>query len=363
MKWMNFINWISQSASLLLVGVLVFALLAIIGLIIWKLKDCSVVAIVLAAGVSVLFTIPLVSTINCLVEQKAKNIVITEKNEELKNIKLQIQNNTLMNENLEKEKEILEKEKKILEEEIRVNSLNQEINLLKASQASVNQFEKIAEVALIKANMSQTKVWHELINSGKIDESNNWIQSIGKKISEQIYKGTSEYYDDKILVVNTYEMDAKIGIDFNKIKVKKINDDKIQVTGIEPTYIGASKNVKTNHISEFRTNEYDASGTLRITTIDNSRQMLARDKEAEYDRNYQISLQNMENWDFLTDAVISLGENFIKMIFGGVYNDIEFVEYSDELFLPMEKYIETEIQNYIDETKSLTSLESEEKQL
>ena len=71
----------------------------------------------------------------------------------------------------------------------------------------------------------------------------------------------------------------------------------------------------------------------------------------------------MENWDFLTDAVVSLGENFIKMIFGGVYKDIEFVEYSDELFLPMEKYIETEIQNYIDETKSLTSLESEEKQL
>ena len=363
MKWMNFINWISQSASWLLVGVLLTALLTVIGVIIWKLKDNSVLAIVLTAGATVLITIPLVSTVNHLVELKAKNIVIAEKTQELENIKLKIENTALLNENLEKENEILAKEKEILEEEIKVNSLNQEINLLKASQASVNQFEKIAEVALIKANMQQTKVWHELINSGKIDESNTWIQSIGKKINEQVGKTTSEYYDNKVLVVNTYEMDAKIGIDFNKIKVKKINDDKIQVSGIEPTYIGASKNVKTNHISEFRTNEYDADGTLRITTIDNTRQIQARDKEAEYDRDYQKSLQNMENWDFLTDAVVSLGENFIKMIFGGVYKDIEFVEYSDELFLPMEKYIETEIQNYIDETKSLTSLESEEKQL
>lgn len=363
MKWMNFINWISQSASWLLVGVLLTALLTVIGVIIWKLKDNSVLAIVLTAGATVLITIPLVSTVNHLVELKAKNIVIAEKTQELENIKLKIENTALLNENLEKENEILAKEKEILEEEIKVNSLNQEINLLKASQASVNQFEKIAEVALIKANMQQTKVWHELLNTGKIDESNTWIQSIGKKINEQVGKTTSEYYDNKVLVVNTYEMDAKIGIDFNKIKVKKINDDKIQVSGIEPTYIGASKNVKTNHISEFRTNEYDADGTLRITTIDNTKQIQARDKEAEYDRDYQKSLQNMENWDFLTDAVVSLGENFIKMIFGGVYKDIEFVEYSDELFLPMEKYIETEIQNYIDETKSLTSLESEEKQL
>lgn len=333
--WLSFLNWLSQSASWLLVGVLLVALLGVIGIIIWKLKEKSELAIVLAAGLSILITIPLVSTINFLVEQKARDVAISEKMTELESLKTQVENEFVKKENLEKENEILE-------QKLKLNSLNDEINLLKASQVSAMQFEKIAELALIKANIEQTKVWHELIG-------------------DEVKKGKgiiADFYDDKILVVNTYDIDAKIGIDFKNIKVKKINKNKIQVTGIVPKYVGASKNVKDNIIKEIRRNNYNKDGTLTGTIVENKAESIrnADSYEAKFDKEYQKSLENMENWSFLKDAVVSLGENFVTMIFGGIYKEIEFVDSSDETFLPMETYLLKEIANSTEESNKLTNL-------
>lgn len=329
--YLSFLNKLSQSGSWLLVGVLLVALLGVIGVIIWKLKEKPELAIVLAAGASILITIPLVSTINLLVEQKARDVAITEKKQELDYLKGQVENEYL-------KKQQIEDENKILEQKLKLNSLSDEINLLKASQVSAMQFEKIAELALIKANIEQTKVWHELIGEEKK----------GKGI-------IADFYDDKILVVNTYDIDAKIGIDFKNIKVKKINKNKILVTGIVPTFIGASKNVRDNIIKEIRRNNYNKDGILTSTTVENKAESIrnADSYEAKFDKEYQESLQNMENWSFLTDAVVSLGKNFVTMIFGGIYKEIEFVDLGDETFLPMEEYISTEIQQNEEKSKEL----------
>lgn len=328
--WLSFLNWLSQSASWLLVGVLLVALLGVIGVIIWKLKEKSELAIVLAAGISILITIPLVSTINFLVEQKARDTII-EKKQELDNLKVKVENEYL-------KKQEIEYKNKILEQKLELNSLSDEINLLKASQVSAMQFEKIAELALIKTNIKQTKVWDELIGEEKK----------GKGI-------IADFYDDKILVVNTYDIDAKIGIDFKNIKVKKINKNKIQVTGIVPDYIGADKNLKDNIIKEIRRNNYNKDGILTGTIVENKAESIrkADSYEAKFDKEYQESLQNIENWSFLTDAVVSLGKNFVTMIFGGIYKEIEFVDLGDETFLPMEEYISTEIQQNEEKSKEL----------
>ena len=99
--WISFINWISQSASWLLVGVLIAGLIVIIGFIIWKLKDFAILSIMLAASAGIIFTIPLISTVNYLVEKKAEEVAISEKKLELKTLVTQIENESLKKENLE----------------------------------------------------------------------------------------------------------------------------------------------------------------------------------------------------------------------------------------------------------------------
>ncbi|MEE0878045.1 MAG: hypothetical protein UH788_02085 [Treponemataceae bacterium] len=78
--WISFINWISQSASWLLVGVLIAGLIVMIGFIIWKLKDFAILSIILAASAGIIFTIPLISTVNYLVEKKPKKLLFQKKN-------------------------------------------------------------------------------------------------------------------------------------------------------------------------------------------------------------------------------------------------------------------------------------------
>ena len=54
----------------------------------------------------------------------------------------------------------------------------------------------------------------------------------------------------------------------------------------------------------------------------------------------------MDNWKPFEKPVISLGKNYIKMIFGPVYSEIEFVEEDDGTFVNMKDYINTEISQY-----------------
>lgn len=192
------------------------------------------------------------------------------------------------------------------------------------------QFQKIAEIALIKTNIQQTKVWNGPIS----DLEAGW----GIK---------ADYYDDNLLVINTYDIDAKFGIDFNNIKIKKISNQKIQVSGITPTYIGSSKNIKDSQVKEIRRYDYDSNGNIKKINVKNDSISIkeADSIENELDKEYQKSLQSMENWEYLNDAIVTFGQNFVKLIFAPVYDEIVFTDEEDAEALTLKEYIETEIKN------------------
>ena len=268
---------------------------------------------ILAIILSCILMIPTTLSFNKLI----KIGVIKLKKEELSKLYLEIENEQLKNDNLKKE--------------ISNNSLQKQVNLLKASQVSAMQFEKIADIALIKTNIKQTKVWSEPIS--------------------QLYEGKgifADYYNDNILVVNTYDIDAKFGIDFEKIKIKKTDDGKIQFTGFEPKYVGSPKNIKNSIIKEVRRHDYKGNRLSETRILQDTGYMnQANELENKYDKQYQESLENMENWGFLKDAIVSLGQNFIRMIFEPVYGDnIEFVEEDDGTFVKIKDYIDFEISQY-----------------
>lgn len=259
------------------------------------------------------------------------NILILQVQKEIKNTaKKKINKLQQEVENQELKKENLEKQNKIIEQNIAINSLNNQIALLKSSQVSAMQFQKIAEIALIKTNIQQTKVWNGPIS----DLEAGW----GIK---------ANYYDDNLLVINTYDIDAKFGIDFNNIKIKKISNQKIQVSGITPTYIGSSKNIKDSQVKEIRRYDYDSNGNIKKINVKNDSISIkeADSIENELDKEYQKSLQSMENWEYLNDAIVTLGQNFVKLIFAPVYDEIVFTDEEDAEALTLKEYIETEIKN------------------
>lgn len=208
-------------------------------------------------------------------------------------------------------------------------NLKKEALLLKAAQLSALQLEQINELALIKTNIKQTKVWQENVND---------VEERGI-----IWKN---YLNDMLLLVNVYDIDCKFGIDFTSIRVQKTGEKSIKVSGIKPIFIGASKNSKETIVKEIRRYEYDKNGEMKNVQIKNDKvsERLASKKAEELDNVYRASLQNMENWDFIQSAVTKMGENYVRLIFAPVYKNIEFTDILPSESLPLNEYLKKEIQ-------------------
>ncbi len=212
---------------------------------------------------------------------------------------------------------------------IEINQLNQELNNLRCSQISAMQFEKIAELALLKTDLKQTSVYTEKLGG------------INKGMGVR-----ANYYYDQVLLVMNHEIEAKFGVDINEIRIKKLEDGKISVSGIKPIFIGASKNITENPISEIRTVNLDNDENIKSINVKNdigsvqTANKIAQKKNKEY----QSSLKDMENFKFLEDAVVTLAHNFISIIFAPVYGDnIVFDENDYENGQLIEDFIKSEI--------------------
>lgn len=347
----------------LMILIIVFFILLIIvemGLFIKLTKNSTksvtktaILSIISSTIIGCILMIPISSAFYGLVKMNVKKNLKNEAEKELKQIQLEVKNKQLQKENLEQQT-------KLMENELKMNSLDKQIQLLKASQVSAMQFKKINEVALLETNIEQTKVWYNDLKDKP---------EIGWGIN-------ADYYTDTALVVNTYDIDAKFGIDLNAIKIKKIDDNTIQIANVTPKYIGSPRNEKNQIIKEIRRKNYKKSNNIPVLVSvsiqnDKTNKSLADNIEQYYDQEYQTSLRNMENWSFLKDAIVSSGKNFLKVIFAPVYENIEFVENdvaeSDESFLPMYDYFENEIkdneessqglENAIEELKSAENLQ------
>lgn len=325
----NFFGNIKDSISQgLMIAICAASILCIIAVVFFVIRHLSkkqetgsIVPVIMVTVVACFFTIPATLSMTNLIKIGIRKELRNISQEELENIQLKVKNKQL-------EHTKLEQENQLMKQEIELNSLNKQVNLLKACQVSAMQFQKIAEIALIKTNIQQTKVWHQQDSA--------------------VHEGwglQAEYYLDGVLVVNTYDIDAKFGIDFNKIKIKKISNDKIQVSGIKPTYIGASKNIRNTEIKELRRYNYKNKSIASIAILNKPTDVRKADTLAdEFDKEYQESLQDMKNWSYLTDPIVTLGQNFVKLIFAPAYAEIIFTEEDTEDYLPLKEYIETEIQ-------------------
>ena len=304
MLWLRFLNWLEQVGSWLLVGVFIAALVVLIGLIIWKIKE-RITAIVLTTLACVLCLIPLVSSINILIETKIKGTAISEKKAELKAIKLQVENEIIKKQNLELQNENLYKD-------IQINNLDDEINLLKNTQLSMNNLNRICEMALLETQLKSTDVRKEMLTFDK------------GIIADRV--------ENEALVITTHDINAKFGVDLKQVLVREGDNNQLIISGIKSKYIGSDKNISDVKVCEIREIKYK-NGLVSNKAILNDKENLQRANNYAqlYETEYQKRLSNGLESDFMDEAVVKLSQNFITVILAPPKKEISFdnTAYSD----------------------------------
>lgn len=317
MLWLRFLNWLEQVGSWLLVGVFIAALVVLIGLIIWKIKE-RITAIVLTTLACVLCLIPLVSSINILIETKIKGTAISEKKAELKAIELQVENEIIKKQNLELQNENLYKD-------IQINNLDDEIDLLKNTQLSMNNLNRICEMALLETQLKSTDVRKEMLTFDK------------GIIADRV--------ENEVLVITTHDINAKFGVDLKQVLVREGDNNQLIISGIKSKYIGSDKNISDVKVCEIREIKYK-NGLVSNKAILNDKENLQRANNYAqlYETEYQNRLSKGLESDFMDEAVVKLSQNFITVILAPLKKEISFdnTAYSDGI--PILDYLNNEIE-------------------
>ena len=237
--------------------------------------------------------------------------------------------------NLERER--LENQITIAKQSIEMESLNDNIKLLENAQLSVQSFERILELALLQTNIQQTLVRKESIN----EPVSGW----GLR---------AQYYYDEVLVVISHDIDVKFGVNLNDVKISKIDENTVVITGIRPTFIGTSRNITNTILKEIRRVNY-RSGVLSSVDIQNDN--LARERADRYADTYENEFQQKLSegiaFSFMDDAVIQLAQNFIKVMLAPLYRNIRFDNADRQDSLPLMAYLQKELKENQDRRTEL----------
>jgi len=303
-----------------IVGILLFALL--------KLRKLSpAAAIITSTFCGCLLMVPVISSFNNLVDARVEGALLDGAKAEIKARRAEARLLQSENEIRALEKEKLENQIAMAKQSIEIEALNDNIKLLENSQLSLQSFEKILELALLQTNLKQT-----LVRKDKLTAPETGLGIM------------ADYYDDEVLVIITHDITAKFGIDLNAVKIKKLEGNAVAVSGIKAKFIGTSKNIPDTIIKEIRRTNYKR-GVVASINVQNRPQdaNLADRYAAGYERDFQVKLSEGLELGFMNDAVVQLGQNFIKVMFAPLYNNIRFTDAEPEGALPVIEYFKQEL--------------------
>lgn len=326
--WTTFLNWIETTCSWLFVGVCISIMVGLIALIVWKINN-RIIAIILTAASCIFCSIPLISSINMIVEAKAKSLAISDKREELKNLKLQVEN-----ESLRKDKLQLENEK--LNQSITIGNLNNEIDLIKNTQLSMNSLNKIFELALLETELKQTDVHKEQISSKE-----------GKGVF-------ADRIDNEVLVITTHDINAKYGVNLKEVLIYEDEKNILHVSGIKSKYVGSDRNVTDTKLNEIRQVEYK-NGFISAVSVLGDKESIqkAQNYANKFEKEYQERLSKGLESNFMDDAVVKIAQNFITVTLAPLKKEIVFENKTYSNSVTIVDYLNNSIERIENEIQKL----------
>ncbi|MDR2518552.1 MAG: hypothetical protein LBD13_03965 [Spirochaetaceae bacterium] len=297
-------------------------------------------AILASTVISCFAMIPVISAFNNLVRLKAEGAAIdagkaqiSAQAAEVERLKAEARVKSL-------EREKLEQEIAMAKQSIELEALDDAVKLLENARLSLRSFEKILEVALLQTDLNQTAVRKEPLNP---------VQGgLGLRAS---------YYQDEALVVITHDITAKFGVDLNAVKIAKLDEDTVVVSGIRPKLIGTSKNISNVILKEYRRLNYKGGVLDSVDAKYDSQSRERVDRLAQrYQTEFQRKLSGGLELEFMNSAVAQLAENFIKVMFAPLYQNIRFTDAGESEGLPLAEYLEKELTAVHDRKNELAAL-------
>ena len=222
----------------------------------------------------------------------------------------------------------------------KISQLEKQLEIAKQNKAVINDYQTVNQHVLLQTSLNQIKYWED-------------VTSREKGLMDML----KDSVETKPVVVNSYNIEAKYGIDMNKIKVKRVNDSKLQITGVEPVYIGSTRFDKKTMLKEIRKEGYKNGSKVSSTIYTDGEYMQQADKyENEKDREFRESFANKDNIGPFKKAITELGQYDIRKMFYNSSPEIEFLDndVNDESFVSLDDFIKNEIsrlQTEIDNTK------------
>ena len=258
-------------------------------------------AVITSSAICCLLMIPMIISVNYHLERKVFRDIINKEENQIALLKAENKTRRL-------EKELLENEVQIAKQSIAIENLNKKNMLLERARLQMQGFQQIAELALTQANIKHTLV--------------------RKEPTAEIAKGwniKAEYWHDEVLVVTTYDINAKFGVDLKAVKVTETADNAVIVSGIRPKFIGTDKWERDNIIKEIRRVDYKYGEWFRTRILDaRQHQILASVKEEQFDLEFNQRVRNEMEFAFMDEAIIQLAQNFIKIVLAPIYDNITF---------------------------------------
>jgi hypothetical protein len=316
---MRFIEYI-QSATAIVVIIACFAgIIFVIWASLFKIKNHQA-AVVVSSLICCIIMIPLVISFNHYIRKTVETSILNE--EEAKVSRIRAENKARL---LEKQK--LENEVLLAKQSIEIETLNKKNILLERARLQFQGFQQIAELALTQADIKY-----------------NLVRLEPTTPVEKGWNIRAEYYHDEVLVVSSYDINAKFGIDLKDVNVTKIDNNSVVVSGIRPKYIGTNKWERNNMIKEIRRVDYKYGELFRTRILD-ARQdvILADNKEQQFDLEFNRRVKEGMELSFMNDVIVQLAQNFIKIVLAPVYDNIIFDNVFHPDALPLMEYLAKEL--------------------
>jgi hypothetical protein len=329
---MRFLEYIQGAAALLVSIACLAGIIFVIWASVFKIKNHQA-AIVASSLICCIIMIPLVISLNFYIRKTVETTILNE--EETKVSKIRAENKARL---LEKQR--LENEVIIAKQSIEIEALNRKNILLERARLQLQGFQQIAELALTQADIKY-----------------NLIRLEPTTPIEKGWNIRAEYYRDEVLVVSSYDINAKFGIDLKDVNVTKINNNSVVVSGIRPKYIGTNKWERNNLIKEIRRVDYKYGELFRTRILD-ARQdvILADNKEQQFDLEFNRRVKEGMELAFMNDVIIQLAQNFIKIVLAPVYDSIIFDNIIHPESLPLMEYLAKELKENNEEKYNLLQI-------
>ncbi len=167
---------------------------------------------------------------------------------------------------------------------------------------------------------------------------------------------------DEILSIMDCLISYQRGVDLQSIKIAKINDDTVVVSGITPEYTTAPRFEYREFFSEYRHVKLDKNGDTRHITVEtdgDSARTLAS-KQNEYKAMFEDSFMSGHEQDSDAEEIIKRAQDFIKIILQSIYKHVEFDDAQlAQNAVPLLDYLHNETALY---TKRLNAIQQENKE-